>query len=150
MITFQKETGKVFEEDSPALYPQHYEEMAEYTDKIKLDPMIGTYWKLYNAGKLEIHSVRDNGNLVGYNVWMIGRYIHAQGSKTASSDMLYLLPEYRKGLLGFRFLKWSLDEIKKSGAQRIIFHVKVTRDYGPLVERLGAKLIEKSYMVAVE
>ncbi len=150
MITFQEEKSQPFVTDAIELFKKHYDELAERPDIIKFKPNFKTYFKAYNAGKVVVHTARDDGVLIGYNVWFMVHYIHAADKLTANSDIIYLSPSYRKGMIGFNFLKWTVDEIKSKNPQRILMHTKPSLDYGVLLERLGANLYEKSYMIVLE
>lgn len=132
------------------LFQKHYEEIAERTDIIELDPNIELYNELYNKGALEIHTARDDGRLIGYSLWFLTWHVHYKKSLTASSDVLYISPENRKGMLGAKFIRWSLEEVKKRKPQRIMFHVKPFLDYSPILERNGAHFFEKVYSIVME
>jgi hypothetical protein len=150
MITFQKEAPMPFADEAMQLFKDHYDEIAERTDIIELDPDIGRYNYLYNQKMLEIHTARDDGKLIGYSLWFISNHIHYKKSLTVSSDVLYISPNYRKGMLGYKFIKWTTEEIKKREPQRIVFHVKPFLDYGHLIERLGANFFEKVYTIVMD
>ena len=150
MITFQKEEGRPFFEEAQNLFKKHYEEIAERTDVIKFDPNVERYGQLNDLGLIEVHTARNDGKLVGYSVWMIFPHLHYKSSLTASSDILYIHPDYRKGLTGVSFLRWTIEEVKKRKPQRILLHVKPSIDYGPILERLGAKYFEKTYSIVLE
>lgn len=150
MITFQKEEGRPFFEEAQDLFKKHYEEIAERTDVIKFDPNVERYGQLNDLGLIEVHTARNDGKLVGYSVWMIFPHLHYKSSLTASSDILYIHPDYRKGLTGVSFLRWTIEEVKKRKPQRILLHVKPSIDYGPILERLGAKYFEKTYSIVLE
>jgi hypothetical protein len=150
MITFQKEAPEPFTQEAMALFQKHYEEIAERTDVIVLDPDLRRYNDYYNKNILEIHTIRNDGVLIGYSLWFLTKHIHYKNSLTASSDVLYISPEYRKGMLGIKFIKWTTNEIKKRNPQRIMFHVKPFLDYSPILERLGAGYFEKTYSIVTE
>lgn len=150
MITFQKEAPSPFADDAIQLFKDHYDEIAERTDVIDLDPNIEQYNFMFNKNMLEIHTARDDGKLVGYSIWFVVNHIHYKKSLTATSDVLYISPDYRKGMFGYKFIKWTTDEIKKRKPQRILFHVKPFLDYGHLLERLGGHFFEKSYSIVME
>jgi len=150
VITFQKEEGRPFFEEAQDLFKKHYEEIAERTDVIKFDPNVERYGQLNDLGLIEVHTARNDGKLVGYSVWMIFPHLHYKSSLTASSDILYIHPDYRKGLTGVSFLRWTIEEVKKRKPQRILLHVKPSIDYGPILERLGAKYFEKTYSIVLE
>ena len=150
MITFQQESPSPFADEAVELFKNHYEEVAERQDVIELDPNIEKYNQLYKAKTLEIHTARDNGKLIGYSLWVVVNHLHYKKSITASSDVLYISPEYRKGMLGYKFIKWTTEEIKKRNPQRILFHMKPFLDYGKIVERLGGHYFEKTYSIVLE
>jgi len=150
MITFQKEAPSPFADDAIQLFKDHYNEIAERTDVIDLDPNIEQYNFMFNKNMLEIHTARDDGKLAGYSIWFVVNHIHYKKSLTATSDVLYISPDYRKGMFGYKFIKWTTDEIKKRKPQRILFHVKPFLDYGHLLERLGGHFFEKSYSIVME
>ena len=150
MITFQKEAPSPFADDAMQLFKDHYEEIAERTDVIDLDPNVEQYNFMFDKNMLEIHTARDDGKLVGYSIWFVVNHIHYKKSLTATSDVLYMAPDYRKGMFGYKFIKWTTDEIKKRKPQRILFHVKPFLDYGHLLERLGGNFFEKSYSIVME
>lgn len=150
MITFQQEAPSPFADEAVELFKRHYEEVAERQDVIELDPNIERYNQLYNAKTLEIHTARDNGKLIGYSLWVVVNHLHYKKSITASSDVLYISPEYRQGMLGYKFIKWTTEEIKKRNPQRILFHMKPFLDYGKIVERIGGHYFEKTYSIVLE
>jgi GNAT superfamily N-acetyltransferase len=61
------------------------------------------------------------------------------------SDVLYLAPEYRKGTTGIRLMKTAEEELVKLGVQRIVQNVKLTNDWGSILERMGYKPFERIY-----
>ena len=150
MITFQKEPPEPFAREAVELFQKHYEEVAERQDVIALDPDIIRYKRLYKANAMEIHTARDDGKLIGYSIWFVTNHIHYKQSVTASSDVVYISPDYRKGMFGYKFLKWTTEEIKKRDPQRIIFHIKPFLDFGKIVERLGGHYFEKTYTIVTE
>jgi len=150
MIVFQKEAPEPFAQEAMELFQKHYEEIAERTDVIALDPDLKRYNNLYDQGMLEIHTIRDDGKLVGYSLWFVVSHIHYKNSLTANSDVLYISPDYRKGMLGVKFVKWSVEEVKKKNPQRIMFHVKPFLDYSPILKRLGANYFENIYSMVME
>jgi len=81
---------------------------------------------------------------------VVVNHLHYKKSITASSDVLYISPEYRQGMLGYKFIKWTTEEIKKRNPQRILFHMKPFLDYGKIVERLGGHYFEKTYSIVLE
>ena len=150
MITFQIEEPHPFTEEAKVLFEQHYNEIAERKDVIKLDPNYEQYDLLYKKGMLEIHTMRNNKKLIGYSLWFINKHIHYKNSLTVNSDILYISPEYRQGMMGMKFIKWTTEKIKERNPQRIMFHVKDSVDYSPILQRMGAKHFESIYTIVME
>lgn len=150
MITYQIESFRTLAKEAQELFKNHSAESSERTDVIPLDINYRAYFKLEDLGKLETHTVRDDGKLIGYSAWMFMNPLHYKNSLTASSTILYIIPEYRKGLLGYKFIKWSIDQIKKHNVQRILIGIKPHHDFGKLLERLGANYFEKVYSIVLD
>jgi hypothetical protein len=150
MITFQVEPLYPFVYELMDLFKNHYQEIAERTDVIKLDPDLDTYEALVKLDKLEVHTIRDSEKLIGYSLWFITNHIHYKKSITCSSDILFIHPEYRKGMTGVKFIKWSVAKIKEHNPQRIMFHVKDSVDYSAIIKRMGAKHFESIYTIVME
>lgn len=150
MITFQKEGFLPFFDETAELFKEHYEEVAERQDVIELDPDLDKYKTLFDSGFLEIHTAREDGKLIGYSIWIVSPHLHYKKSLTASSDIIFIHPAYRKGMFGVRFIKWTIEEVKKSNPQRILLHVKPHVDFGPILERMGATFLEKVYSLVQE
>jgi L-amino acid N-acyltransferase YncA len=129
--------------DMEILFPLHWQEIALNKDEIKLDIDFERYAEAEANGHLHVVTARDDGILVGYHVWFVGMHMHYKSSRTAVSDVVYLLPMYRKGLAGYRFLKYSLDSLAALSVQRMVMNVKLHHDFGPVLKRLGMGKIEE-------
>lgn len=144
-IYYQREApGRAVEEALP-LFEQHYQEIARYHD-IALAPDLEAYSAIEAAGNLRVFSVRDAGRLVGYVVFFVKHHLHYRDSLVASQDVLFLLPEYRKGMTGARLIKFADERLKAEGVQLVTQHVKTYADFGPLLERMGYEKVETTYM----
>ena len=147
MITYQKESFSKFVEDGKELFTKHNLEVVDQKDNILLDVNYKAYFKLEALDRLEVHTIRDDKKLIGYSLWMLFHHMHYKTSLTATSTLIYVIPEYRKGLLGYKFIKWSIEKIKKRGVQRILMGIKPDHDFGKILERLGATYFEKIYSI---
>ena len=150
MISFQKESLYPFVHEAMDLFDKHYKEIAERTDVIKLDPDLARYEFFVANEMLEVHTIRKDGELIGYSLWFVSNHIHYKNSVTACSDVLFISPNQRKGSTGIKFIKWSLEKIKERNPQRIMFHVKDHVDYSPIIKRMGAKHFESVYSIVME
>ena len=148
MITYQQETLVTFLPESKPLFDKYYAEVAEL--QIPQGFNAEFYWHLDSRNRLKIYTIRDNGKLIGFSFWVLFYPPHYKTSLTATSDMIFVLQEYRKGLFGYKFLKHSLNEIKKHNPQRILVGVKPNNDFGKILERLGAGHFETVYSFKLE
>ena len=144
-LEFAVEGFDVAYKDAGPLLQAHYEEIAQARDIIKLDPDLNHYRAQERAKKLEVHTARFDGELVGYSVWLIGPHLHYKESLTAKSDVLFVDKRFRAGMLGVKFIKYTTEQIALRGVQRILMNTKKLHDFGMLLERQGFEPLETIY-----
>lgn len=120
----------------------HYEEIAHFKD-IKLNPDFDTYFKLDQQGLLRIFTVRDQGRLIGYNVFFIKEHLHYMDSLQAVQDVVFIKKEHRGG--GGEFIAWCDEKLKSEGVQTVYHHVKAAHNFGKMLERQGYELVDLIY-----
>ena len=150
MISYKKLTVNEFFPAVKDLIDRQYEELVVDKSVLKLDINTEIYQELEKLGMIELHVIKDDDKIVGFQCWMISKHLFYKSSLFATAQSLYIAPEYRKGLFAFKFLKWTIDEIKKHKPQLITLPVTATKDHGVLLERLGAVYFEKHYSIALE
>lgn len=135
------------------LLEMHWESIAHYKD-IPLDPDFGMYDAIQAAGALRIFTARvernvdttqGSGRLIGYCVFFVRPNGHYRSSIQASQDILFLHPEFRGGFVGYRFIEWCDDQLREEGVQVVYQHVKQAHNFGPLLERMGYRLVDLIY-----
>ena len=119
------------------LLKQHYLELTGNKDKVKLDPIWSRYAELEQTGKFYTFTVRDNGELVGYSGFILDRHLHYRDLMVATNDVLFLREDLRLGITGIRLIKFSENRMKELGANKITWHVKFSKDFRPILHRLG-------------
>lgn len=144
MITYQQEKVSDLWEESEALLQAHWREIAHYQD-IVLDPNKAFYAAAEEVGMLRCYTARDGVQLVGYVVFFAKPNPHYQGSLQAAQDVLFLLPEYRKGMAGVRLITVAEKNLKAEGVQVVYHHVKRINKVGELLVRLGYELVDEIY-----
>jgi len=107
-----------------------------------------TYKTLLDAGALEIFTVRDKGDLVGYYMSVVANDITSRTMVVAQNDTLYLEVSHRKGLTGYKLVKYAVEELKKI-ADIIMIDMDIHKTFFPLTERLGFKLVHYRVMLEV-
>lgn len=126
------------------LLEEHYTEISHYQD-IPLAPDFNAYRTAEKLGYLRIYTARESGRLDGYALFFLRSNIHYQTSLQAVQDILFLSAGLRRGLSGYRFIKWCDDQLRKEKVQVVYQHVKLAHDFGPVLERIGYEKVEFTY-----
>jgi len=150
MISYKKLTVNEFFPAVKDLIDRQYDELVVDKSVLKLDINIEIYQELERLGMSEFHVIMDEEKPVGFQCWMISKHMFYKSALIATAQSLYISPEYRKGTFAYKFLKWTINEIKKYKPQQITLPVTSTIDHGVLLERLGAVYFEKHYSIALE
>lgn len=111
----------------------------------KPNPNFETYHKLHSADLLHIAIARKSDSIVGYATLLIVDLMQHMGTKCCFVDSVFLMKEHRKGLTGYKFLKFVADCGRKKGAKRIEWGVTIRNDFGHVLERMGYALESKRY-----
>lgn len=117
---------------------------------IPLDPAWHWYVDMELSGCYHMMTVRDEGILVGYYGAIVKPHLHYKTSLTAWSDILYILPEYRKtgwGLAGtgYRLICEAEKMLKDLGVQKSYLMTKAYLPIKIIVKRLKYRLTEIIY-----
>ena len=144
MIGFARETLETWDE-AWTLVESHYHEIAHFRD-LKLKPNRDGYLQCESAGGIRVYTVRDDGRLVGYQVFLVSLNLHYNESLQAIQDVLYLAPDLRGRLIGYRFIRWCDEQLRAEGVEVVMQHVKVKHDFGPMLTRMGYELMENVYV----
>ena len=136
-ITFIKETYTNVIEDIKPLLENHWQEVANYKDKVPLKPDFNKYQTLEKNKVLVIVTCRDNEKLVGYSIFFLSKHLHYTTCLVASNDILFLDKTYRKGRTGIKLIQESERLLKNMGVNRIIWHIKPKNNFSPILIRMG-------------
>lgn len=145
MVSFQQEFLCQVKDECIPLIERHWEEIAINKDRIKLNPDWEVYEKLEELGVLTIFTARHFGKLVGYFVVIVQSNIHYKDHVFASNDIIYLHPDYRKGMTGVKLIKFAEKCLKKDGVSVMVMNTKVHSPFDIILERLGFTPIERLY-----
>jgi GNAT superfamily N-acetyltransferase len=137
MIKFGVERYYQVSEDIKELIKLHYEEIAVNKDVIPLDPDWDRYKALDDSGLIMTVTARDEGKLIGYAIFFVTSHLHYKSTVYANNDLLYLHPDYRKGLVGVRLITISEGFLKQRGVTKIMWHIKFNKDFSRLLHHLG-------------
>lgn len=143
MITYQVDNFANSLDGVKALAGMHWEEVGLYKDKIMLDPDWDKFLVLDKAGIVRLPTVRKDGIMIGYAIFMLYPLIHYKSHTAAVNDAVFLLPKHR-GVVGYKFIKYCHEQMLKE-APRVTWHLKVAHDWGNVLKHLGYELEEYLY-----
>ena len=120
----------------------HYRELND--GAFELAPDFGRYLKMDELGLLKCYAATVDGALAGYAIFIVSPHLHYSTSVWAHEDLYYLAPEYRKGLTGYKWMKFFLQDIEKC-ADKVIVGTKLKLETGAILKRLGYTHFENLY-----
>lgn len=144
MIRYQLERWQDAESEMAEHFSAHCAEVGADPGRFTLSPDYAMFRALQDSGNLAVITARDDGRLVGYHVSLVRRHMHYD-SLTAYTDIFYIAPPYRKGMIGVKLFKAAEDVLTAMGVERIYTGTKLKLDIGPILERLGYNAIERLY-----
>lgn len=141
----QQEDFYTVKEEVDELFYKHWEEVADNKDKIKLNPDWSFYEQVYLAGNLGVYTIRHLEKLVGYFVVIARSHPHYKDHIFASNDIVFIDPEYRKGLAGYFLIKYAEQDLKDKGVSVLMINVRVRKPFDAVLQRLGFSKVERQY-----
>jgi GNAT superfamily N-acetyltransferase len=144
MIIYRQERLEDVWDEAQPLVAKHWEEIAHYKD-IPLAPEKEMYFGVSKLGLLRVFTARIEGKLVGYCVFFVKRNPHYSTSLQATQDILFVLPEYRKGRVGIGLIKYCDQQLGAEDVQVVYQHVKLAHNFGPVLERMGYEAVDIIY-----
>lgn len=145
-VTYALEPLVTARPELEALLPFHWAEIARDRDnpKFALRPDWDTYHALEVAGQFAMMVVRVDGRMVGYHIGFVRRQLHYAASLAFSTDIYFVLEEYRKGRIGIQLFKETEKAMRARGVDKIYLGCKSAGhlDRSRLFEHLGYQRIE--------
>ena len=129
----------VFDEMEP-LFKPHYDEIAHFKD-IPMNVNKEEYLAIEDKGLLKLFTVRDNSELVGYNIFFVKNNIRYSGSKQAVQDVVFIRKDKRGQ--GRAFLKWCDEKLKNDGVDAVYHHMKASSDWSKILVERGYELVDQ-------
>ncbi|QDP53387.1 MAG: hypothetical protein Unbinned6805contig1000_49 [Prokaryotic dsDNA virus sp.] len=135
MYKFQIEKLKDIIEEIKPLLEDHWEEVAWYKDKIKLNPDYDKYLKIEELDMVVVVTVRYNDKLIGYNINFINTNLHYSDHVFAVNDIVFLHPNHRHSGVALEMLSFTEEELKNRGVSVVTFHMKLAHPFKTLMEQ---------------
>lgn len=142
---FAREPLAKVRDEAKDLLTKHWEDIALNKEKIKLNPDWEVYENLEKTGNLGLYTARKDGKLIGYFVVIATNHIHYKDHIFAANDIIYIDPDYRKGLTGLKLIKFVENDLKSIGVSVLTINTKVHMPFDILMERMKYNLIERTY-----
>lgn len=128
------------------LFTDMWSDMSRDISLPPLDVNYDGYVRLEAAGVLRTFTVRLRGALVGAAVFFVSPSMHYGGTKWASSDVIWIRPDMRRPLLGYRLLKFAEDAMQREGVTVLRMGAQLARpELGRLLVYMGYNAAEVHY-----
>jgi hypothetical protein len=102
------------------------------------------YYAFDRAGSCAVWTARTlGGALVGHVIWLTTRGLHNVEMTFADAEV-YLAPEWREGMRGYRFIKLAIGAMRENKPDVIRFNVNELYrggEVGLLLKRLGLRRV---------
>lgn len=90
-------------------------------------------------------TARNNGELIGYALFLVLEHVHYAGKFTANQENLYVRKDFR-GIPAVRFMHWIDEQLESDPSiDYIVKVVSVRNDYSRVLDRMGYEMTERSY-----
>lgn len=126
------------------LWRDHHKEIPQVREA-SVNPNLEMYKILASAHVLRIYTARRDFTIVGYQVFTVTIHPHFRELKQAVMDLLYLSPDERLGWMGYMFMKFVDEELKKEGVHLMFRAISARHDFGTILERMGYQLCDLNF-----
>jgi GNAT superfamily N-acetyltransferase len=131
-------------DDIRPLLPEHWKELALWTDEIELDPDFEAYRRACDAGVMRIYTVRLGGMLIGYAIFaVIPRHMHYR-HRWAINDIIWVHPDHRSFGIGSELCDFFEEDLRRDGP--VVIHIE-SKAHSPM---LAALLRSRGYLTMGE
>lgn len=145
MVTYQVEDWFECWEEMSVLWDAHWQEVALDREKIRLAPDFASYERFAQDGSLHVVTAREDGKIIGYHISIVKPHLHYKDSLSAFTDVYFIHPDHRKGMVGVKLFKETEKSLKARGVQKMFTGTKLSLDMGRIFERLGWRETERLY-----
>ncbi len=117
MITAQIESIRACWPELMEIFPVHWRELALFQDTVPLAPQRDEYFRREQEGKLFLVTMRWNGKVAGYFICQLANGFHYGKTLTATTDIYFVLPEFRNRGLFLPLYRCVEREVRRRGAE---------------------------------
>lgn len=147
-MKFQVERIQDIVEEIKELHREHFVETEVPYKGESFNPDYNQFCDLERAGSFVLFTIRDGLKLVG-NLGFVLHISRHTSRPSAYEDFYFVLPEYRRGFLAIRFLRYAVRVLAESGYEEIGMSSKLTanKDIEPILTRVGFRPVAKFYHI---
>ena len=124
-----------------ALAREHWQETEAGFSDVPPDLDLDVYRAMEDAGNAVAFAAFSDGLLVGYVSGFVVRHTH-YAFLVGQHDLLFVLPQYRKGRLGLRLMSAFEAAVREKGARCVLYHAKPDSVFARLLQRQRARVEE--------
>ena len=153
MLTLEWESlDRLLDDGVEDMLARHWDEVAVDKDIIPLAPDWDRAFKLQENDILHTAAMRRDGQLVGYNAFLVMPALHYRFTIHAINDVIFVSPEER-GTAGIKMIRGCEAMLRELGVVKILYHTKLhvavgakrQALVGDILSRLGYRLDEHIY-----
>lgn len=141
---FDLESATQVIEESYELWQEHHDELVGHN--VKFLPDLQKYRNVEKAGLLRVFTIRLDGKLLGYSVYMVAHHHHRIQVIQAENTLFFITKNHRLGWLASKFIKYCEQHLFNHGIHQITMRTKVQASFGVLLKRLKYKEEEVVYI----
>jgi len=147
-VIFQVERIQKILSEVRELHREHFAETEVPYKGATFNPDYSQFCDLESRDGFVLFTMRDGHKLVG-NLGFLLHISRHTSRPSAYEDFYFVLPEYRKGFLAIRFLRYAVEVLAKSGYEEIGMSSKLTvdKDIEPILQRVGFRPVAKFYHI---
>lgn len=113
----------------------HYKEASGRHHYDELDIDYDYFWNAAKSGRCLIATLEDDGNIVGYSIFTVGRTPLRRSTIEANNICVWVSKKYRN-TGAFKLMKFSIDKLLSIGIENINFIVK-DEALSKIINKLG-------------
>lgn len=146
MITYQQDTFQAILPEFKVLLKEHMAEMNYFQmHGAEFDPNYDMYMAANEDKKLRLITAKDDGALIGYIAFGIGKLSRYQNTIVAREDIYYVKPEYRHRGIATKLFYEAERVLERCNVDFMVATTKMYHDRSGLLEKSGYELFEKVF-----
>ncbi len=146
-VILREETYEQSVDDIRGLLASHWREAGRDHSAVPMSVDWKTYEGMAHKGQLLIIAARDGRQLVGYAVWFIIPHVNYQHTPHVTSNIYFILPEYRKGGLLSRMTDLCEERALARAGGKVVRLIQRSKDpnIDAMLTRRGYVPVERSF-----